>query len=571
VVNALLEIISNTKPTSTIDICGNSKFPSKIFSYDSVNKLINTSLRQRGIKQRCIFEITKENVLYCKNLMKMRSDIINVEVHHMNDIEANFVLNEIEYLGSMTLQEHNQQAIYSNIREIVEQQHSIFETLWSKSIPAEDIIKEIEQGIEREFIEVIADSKKATEIYLNLVKSLQKEGLLLFADSKAIIRAEKLGVLEYLVKASSQRGVIIKIVCPLDDSNSEIVKQISQKAPDIKILNGGSSQSGLFVADEKEFLRFDLKDPKAADFSQAIAFIVHSNSKSSVSSSKSMFELIWNEHIQYQKIKEYERQKEADKLKDEFVNIAAHELRTPIQPILGLSNVLLSRNIDPAEHDRLLGVIVRNAKRLQRLADGILDVTRIESKTFTLNKQKLNINEVIVDVIEDCRDQIEKSDIQKELACERIVYENNNKEEIIIEADRERLTQVISNLLSNAIKFTKDIKSGEDRIIRIDVKKMKKEQKEYVVASVKDSGTGIDPEILPRLFERFATKSEKGGTGLGLFISKSIIEAHGGRIWAENNPDGRGSTFTFSLPLAHNNKSYSNGNNSKVSRRFHSK
>ena len=409
--------------------------------------------------------------------MKMGSDIINVEVHHMNDIEANFVLNETEYLGSMTFQEHNQQAIYSNIREIVEQQHSIFETLWSKSIPAEDIIKEIEQGIEREFIEVIADSKKATEIYLNLVKSLQKEGLLLFADSKAIIRAEKLGVLEHLVKASSQRGVIIKIVCPLDESNSEIVKQISQKAPDIKILNGGSSQSGLFVADEKEFLRFDLKDPKAADFSQAIAFIVHSNSKSSVSSSKSMFELIWNEHIQYQKIKEYERQKEADKLKDEFVNIAAHELRTPIQPILGLSHVLLSRNIDPAEHDRLLGVIVRNAKRLQRLADDILDVTRIESKTFTLNKQKLNINEVIVDVIEDYRDQIEKSDNQKELAYERIVYENNNNEDIIIQADRERLTQVISNLLSNVIKFTKNIKSGEDRVISIDVKKMKKEQK----------------------------------------------------------------------------------------------
>jgi two-component system sensor histidine kinase VicK len=561
VINALLEIISNTKPTSTIDICGNSKFPSKIFSYDSVNKLINTSLRQRGIKQRCIFEITKENVLYCKNLMKMRNDgNINVEVHHMNDIEANFVLNETEYLGSMTLQEHNQQAIYSNIREIVDQQHSIFETLWSKSIPAEDIIKEIEQGIEPEFFEVIADSQKATEIYLNLAKSLQKEGLLLFADSKAIIRAERLGVLDYLVKASSQRGVIIKIICPLDESSSEIVKQISQKAPDIKILNGGGSQSGLFVADEKEFLRFELKDPKAADFSQAIAFIVHSNSKSSISSSKSMFELVWNEHIQYQKIQEYERQKEADKLKDEFVNIAAHELRTPIQPILGLSNVLLSRKLDPAEHDRLLGVVIRNAKRLQRLADSILDVTRIESKSFKLNKEKININDVLVDVIEDYRDQIEESDNQKKLAYEPIVYENN-KEVIIIEADRERLTQVISNLLSNAIKFTKDIKSGEEDRIHIDAKKMEKDQEEYVVVSVKDSGTGIDPEILPRLFERFASKSFSG-TGLGLFISKSIIEAHGGTIWAENNPDGRGSTFTFSLPLAHNNKRYSKGNSS---------
>jgi two-component system, OmpR family, sensor histidine kinase VicK len=130
----------------------------------------------------------------------------------------------------------------------------------------------------------------------------------------------------------------------------------------------------------------------------------------------------------------------------------------------------------------------------------------------------------------------------------RIVYENNNKEDIIIEADRERLTQVISNLLNNAIKFTKDIKGGEDRVIRIDIKKMKNEQKEYVVASIKDSGTGIDPEIIPRLFERFASKSFSG-TGLGLFISKSIIEAHGGRIWAENNKDGKGATFSFSLPI----------------------
>jgi signal transduction histidine kinase len=250
-----------------------------------------------------------------------------------------------------------------------------------------------------------------------------------------------------------------------------------------------------------------------------------------------MFELIWNEHIQYQKIKEYERQKEADKLKDEFVNIAAHELRTPIQPILGLSNVLLSRKLDPTEHDRLLGVVIRNAKRLQRLADSILDVTRIESKSFKLNKEKININDVTVDVIEDYRDQIVKSDNQK-LAYEPIVYDNN-KEGIVVEADRERLAQVISNLLSNAVKFTKDIKGGEDRVIGIDGKKMKKDQEEeYVVVSVKDSGTGIDPEILPRLFERFASKSFSGA-GLGLFISKSIVESHGGRIWAENNPDGR--------------------------------
>jgi two-component system, OmpR family, sensor histidine kinase VicK len=537
-----------------MDICGNSKFPSMIFSYDSVNKLINTSLRQRGIKQRYIFEITKQNVLYCKNLMNMRNDNNNnsLEVHHMNDIDANFALNETEYLGSITISEHNQQAIYSNVTEIVEQQHSIFETLWNKSIPAEDIVEEIEQGIEPEFFEIIVDSQKATEIYLNLAKSLQKEGLLLFADNRALVRAEKLGILYYLIKASSQKHAAIKIICPLDESNSEIVKQISQQAPDVKILNGGSSQSGLFIADQKECLRFDLKDPKAAEFSQAIGFIVHSNSKSSVSSSRSMFELIWNEHVQYQKIKEYERQKEADKIKDEFINIAAHELRTPIQPILGLTQIIYSMiDKDASQYQKekqkeMLEVVIRNANRLQRLSEDILDVTRIESQNLNLKLERLNLDEIIANAINDAKRSHQIKD-NVSLLYQRDKYDNNDC--LFIHADRGRLNQVISNLISNAIRFTK-----EGSII-IHANKEENENKVGIV-SVKDSGIGIDPEILPRLFQKFATKSYQG-TGLGLYISKSIIEAHGGKMWAENNLDGKGSTFTFSLPLAHKNKNYS--------------
>ncbi|HJT50184.1 MAG TPA: HAMP domain-containing sensor histidine kinase [Nitrososphaeraceae archaeon] len=542
VINSLLEIISNTKTNSTTDICGNSKFPSKIFSYDSVTKLINTSLRERDVKQRYIFEITKDNVIYCKNLIKMgNGDGNNIDIHHMNDIEANFALNQTEYLGSMTLSEHNQQAIYSNIPEIVEQQHSIFESLWKKSIPAEDILEEIELGVEPEFFEVIADSQKATEIYLNLAKFLQKEGLIIYADSRALNRAQKLGVLDYLIIASSQRSAKIKIICPLDEFNSGIVKQISEKAPDIKILNGGNSQSGLFVADEKEFLRFEIKDAKAPDFSQAIGFIVYSNSKSGVSSSKSMFELIWNEHVQYQKIKEYEKQKEANKLKDEFINIAAHELRTPIQPILGLSNVLLSKTIDPGIHDHLLRVIIRNAERLQKLADSILDVTRIESGLLKLRIEKIKIHDLIVDILENYTDQIDNPQNQ------RIVYESD-REDFVVKADRERITQVICNLLNNAVKFSEETKSGEDKTITIATNRFKKEQRDYVTISIRDMGTGIDAQIFPQLFSRFTSKSFSG-TGLGLFISKSIVEAHGGKIWAENNASGKGSTFTFTLPI----------------------
>ena len=541
VLNALFQIFSNTE--RTINICGNSKFPLKIFSYDLVNKLLTGSyFKQRGIKQRYIFEITKENVFRCKDIMKMD----NVELRYMDDIEANFVVNEREYLGSINLQEPNhQQAIYSNISDVVEQQHSIFETIWNKSIPAEDVIKQIEEGVEPEFFEVISDSQKATEIYVNLAKSLDKEGLLLFADSKALLRAERLGVVDYLIKAA-QSGVTIKIICPLTEDNSEIVKRISQKAPDIRILNGGSSHSGLFVADKAQILKFEIKEPKAAEFSQAIGFIIYSNSKASVSSSMSLFELIWNEHIQYEKIKEYERQKEADKIKDEFINIAAHELRTPIQPILGLSQLLYSGKVnDAAEHDRFLDTIIRNARRLQQLADSLLDVTKIQSQSLKLNKERIKINDVIIEAIEDHKDQIEKSKNSVKLVSSTTNDSSNKKEDIIVEADRERLTQVISNLLSNAIKFSNTSTGG---VINIDVKGKKVEDnKEVVVVSVKDTGTGIDAEVFPRLFSRFVSKSFSG-TGLGLFIAKSIIEAHDGRIWAENNPDGKGATFSFSIP-----------------------
>ena len=548
VLNALFQIFSDTE--RTINICGNSKFPLKIFSYDLVNKLLTgSSFKQRGIKQRYIFEITKENVFRCKNIMKMD----NVELRYMDDIEANFVVNEREYLGSINLQEPNhQQAIYSNISDVVEQQHSIFETIWNKSIPAEDVIKQIEEGVEPEFFEVISDSQKATEIYINLAKSLNKEGLLLFADSKALLRAERLGVVDYLIKAA-QRGVTIKIICPLTEDNSEIVKRISQKAPDIRILNGGSSHSGLFVADKAQILKFELKEPKAAEFSQAIGFIIYSNSKASVSSSMSLFELIWNEHIQYEKIKEYERQKEADKMKDEFINIAAHELRTPIQPILGLSQLLYSGKVnDAAEHDRFLDAIIRNARRLQRLADSILDVTKIQSQSLKLNKERIKIKDVIIEAIEDHRDQIEKSKNSIKLVSATTNDSSNKKEDIIVEADRERLTQVISNLLSNAIKFSNSSTGG---VINIDVKVKKvDDNKEVVVVSVKDTGSGIDAEVFPRLFSRFVSKSSSG-TGLGLFIAKSIIEAHGGRIWAENNPDGKGATFSFSI-ATNNSRQY---------------
>jgi two-component system, OmpR family, sensor histidine kinase VicK len=529
VINAIVDVFYDAE--HRIDICGNSKFPSLIFSFEPIRKAIIVS-KNKGIRQRYIIEVTKENIQYCKELMKLVDDL-----RHSDQIEANFALNETKYLGSITLNEPHQQAIYSNVREVIEQQHYIFDNLWNKSIVANEKIREIEEGIESEFYEIITDNEKAKNVFIDLARSIENEALLLFANSQALIRSDKLGIINYLIEASAKRrgamkGATIRIICPLTAENSHIIRKILEKAPDIRILNSEGSHSGLFIVDSSRFMRFELKEPRAEDFSEAIGFVVYSNSKVGIDSSKVFFELLWNERIQYEKLREYERLKEIQKMKDEFINVAAHELRTPIQPILGLSEILHTK-IKDIEQRQLLDTITRNAKRLQRLTDDILDVTKIESQSLKLNKERFNLNELIPNIIDGYRNHIEKDNVQVKL-----LYEPNNKDNIFVEADRVRIIQVISNLIGNAIKFTKE---GTISIITED-------KDNQVVVSVKDTGAGIDPEILPKIFTKFVTKSFQG-TGLGLFISKSIVEAHGGKIWAGNNSDGKGATFSFSLPI----------------------
>ena len=344
------------------------------------------------------------------------------------------------------------------------------------------------------------------------------------------------------------KGATIRIICPLTAENSHVINKILEKAPDIRIQNSSSSHSGIFIIDSSKFMRFELKEPRAEEFSEAIGFVVYSNSKVGVDSSKAFFELLWNEHIQYEKLREFERLKEVQKMKDDFINIAAHELRTPIQPILGLSEVLQSK-IKDIKQLELFSIIIKNAKRLQQLTDEILDVTKIESQSLKLNKEQFDINKKILNVIKDVEKQVSDSNRLKILFTEP-------KETIFVDADKVRIYQVIINLLNNALKFTKEgTISVSVNVTQKGGRNKEEEERDYddssircVIVSMKDTGSGIDPEILPRLFTKFASKSFKG-TGLGLFISKSIIEAHGGKIWAQNNSDGKGATFSFSLPI----------------------
>ncbi len=269
--------------------------------------------------------------------------------------------------------------------------------------------------------------------------------------------------------------------------------------------------------------------------------------------------------IQYNKIAkqreatirlQYNKLKEMDRMKDEFINVAAHELRTPIQPIIGLSEVLRSkmRNNDNgnnsagnAENQEYIDVILRNGQRLGKLVEDVLDVTKIESQSLQLHKEHFDLNDLIINIIDDIVAAEAESmvygmtDRRKQKNNVKITYQPRH---LAVYADRNRLAQVISNLLNNALKFT----SEGFVMITID-KKTDNNSHDIAIINVCDSGSGVDPEIMPRLFTKFSSKSFSG-TGLGLYICKKIIEAHDGRIWAENNKNGKGATFSFTLPMA---------------------
>jgi K+-sensing histidine kinase KdpD len=488
--------------------------------------------KSRGIKLRYLTEITKDNIAYCKELITI------VELRHLDGIKGNFMLSETEYLAPVILYEKGKiasQVIYSNAKEIVEQQQYVFDTIWSKAIPAEQKIREIEEGIEPEVIETIRDPIEVQLLGLDLVKVATHEILVIFSTANAFHRQEHAGAMELFKEATEERHVKIRILTPMDDIIKKKAQKFKEQEHQIDIRNIDSplqTKVTTLLVDRKFSLTVELKDDTKETSYEAIGLATYSNSKPTVLSYLSIFDTLWNQVDLYEELRDlYEQLKVHDKLQKEFINIAAHELRTPIQPILGLAEVLSSKKGSIEQYNELIDAIIRNARRLQRLTEDILDVTRIESNSLTLNKQQFNLKDIITNTINDI---IVKKDFKSKNI--KLLYE---PKDIFVEADRSRLTQVISNLLSNSVKFT--IKGT----IKITTK-IKDDQN--VILSIKDTGSGINSEIFPRLFSKFATKSDIG-TGLGLFIAKSIVEAHGGKISAENNAEGKGATFVFVLPI----------------------
>jgi two-component system, OmpR family, sensor histidine kinase VicK len=508
------------------------------YSFDAFKEILDL---HRSGKHAGIRWVTKIESIEDSRLLEVIKTFmqLGMQIRHVTTIPPmSFGVSEKEIgvtVENMRDGSLNASAIFSSEPAIVEQFAAIFEELWNRGINAKERIEEIESQT-KTFIDIIENPAEIQKRYHDLVASATQQILLFLPTTTAYRREEKIGIFESLEKAVA-RGANIRILLPTDKEIEEKIEQKIKLKKGIEIRKMKTSitteaRSKILIVDNRTYLMVELKDNSKETFVEAVGSAIISNGKSTVLSYITMFDSLWRQAELYEKLEAH------DRMQKEFVNIAAHELRTPTQAILGYSELLQN---DSGEHaaDMLKG-LTRNAYRLQSLITVILDVARIESGTLILERENLNLTDLITTAIEDAKNQLKISGKSIEISFfHKQIQDVQQKKDLIVNADKDRILQVLSNLLSNALKFTKE---GS---IAVTTEKVENE----VIVKVKDSGSGIDREIFPKLFERFVSKSEKG-TGLGLFLSKNITEAHGGRIWAENNPDGIGAMFAFSLPIA---------------------
>ena len=531
IVKEISNLIANSSELATCLTSGGMIYSHEHF-FDVNKNLLDKQKKGEHKGIRYITYINDQNM----NLVKLYLNY-GIEVKHVQNLPPmSFSFSDKKIAITIEKMEDGklvQSLLLSNEPHYLKHFASVFQELWGNGIDAAVKIKEIEEGIETAKIEIIRNPEEAMKLSRQLIKSAKHEVLRIYPSFNGFRRHIRIGAL-HLFREVLEHGISVRILVPADKQQiDEIMNGLELALPKLEIRGLDKSlqtQIGIIVVDRKESIIIELKDDAKERYYDAAGLASYSNSRPIALSYASIFETLWKQGELYEQLKAYSA------MQKEFINIAAHELRTPVQPILGLSQVLLSEK-KGGERSELLLVINRNAERLQQLIEDILDVTKIESQSLHLKTQKFNLNDLILSVISEHRNLIERQQSHK-----KIVF--NSKDDINTEGDKGRISQVVSNLLSNAIKFTE-----EEGSILISAERKKEADKNIVVVSVKDTGAGIDSEMLPRLFTKFASKSEMGGTGLGLYISKSIIDAHRGKIWSDNNSKGKGATFSFSLPL----------------------
>lgn len=456
----------------------------------------------------------------------------------------------------------------------------ISDPFWNRVTPDEGEMIQMQNESQRsgetqDIIQIIEKPDKIIQIAYEMIRSAKKEVLIMFSTANAFRRQISIGGPELLREmTSSRKDLQVRILTPADQDVELASVALGTKLDNVNVRNMEAAlqtKVTVVVVDRKLSFAVELKDDSQDDIRKALQSAVYSNTKSAAISYVTIFESLWKQVELIDQVNSFCKQlKDQQTDQREFISIAAHELRAPIQPILALAEVLKSRK-DMEKQRELLPVIIRNAKRLKELTENILDITRTENKSLELQKEPLDIDEIVIGVFNDALDE---SEFSRNI---RLVYNHNKNRKfdsalspshtessiafgsagkgssVSVTADRSRLTQVMTNLVGNAIKFSDEgdtvtVSVSEENNIQDFKRRGNGNGDRVLLVRVEDTGKGIDPEIMPRLFKKFASKSEKG-MGLGLFISKNIIEAHRGEIWADAPNKENGAAFSFTIPI----------------------
>jgi two-component system, OmpR family, sensor histidine kinase VicK len=550
--SAIIEFLSNAH--RALDICADSSWPSVAMGVDVYRNAFR-DVGVKGVKFRVVTEITKDNLSYCKEVRKLG------ELRHLDGVKGNFGVSEKESTASAALQEATllQQVIYSNVKEIVEQQQYLFEGFWNRATPAEPRIKEIEEGIILGDTEVIQDPLKVQERFINLVKSAKEEILLILPTINAFYREERLGIIRLLKEATVERNIDVRALTPVDEVIEQKVWTMMALAVDqgknldirpVQMTLAGVTVTTvtILVIDRKESLVIEKIDDSKDDFIDATGSATCSNSKPTVLSYISIFESLWQQTELYEQVKgsneKLERANEhllaTERAKEEFISMISHELKTPIVPLKGYAQMLLRPKFMGAINEKqrkAISSMLRNIEKLQALVDDVMDVYKLDLGKIKFSNCYTDIGTLINQTIAELRPLASA----KHIDLSEDIRDNGQ-----VLCDPDRIEQVLSNLIKNSIDFVPD-KAGGKITVRVE-----KDNTNNVTLTVEDNGIGIKPEKAGKLFQKFyqidtgATRRH-GGTGLGLVICRGIVEAHGGKIWVDT-AHKNGTAIKFTLP-----------------------
>ncbi|WP_148686108.1 sensor histidine kinase [Candidatus Nitrosocosmicus hydrocola] len=570
------EILSNAKE---IDIVTSTE--GLQVGYEFFQRLSNRIDEVNGLGDRkCVrvlVEVSKNNL----ELVKKYIDL-GIKVCHLKKeppiyfaVTNTDIMASIERLGKGSI---NESIFYSNDPIYIKRFKLMFERLWTDSRAGEEIAGIIQKDEEVPIIEAIESSDRTIRLIRDLISTAKHEILGILPSFEAFRRQVESGMFEHIRKVSQEKKLIIKVLVTdkieLPGGNTDIqigsgkyclvirTKGIDVRHDNVKVyeftVDGIETmtvrsiynesirpQMGMVVVDKSRSIVIEPKESRSKNALDYIGMSSYSNSSQISKSYATMFDTLWNYAEMFNLFeKSYERLKTQDKMQREFIDIVAHELRTPLQSILGLTEIVKSRAKD--EERDLLETVTENGARLHRFIENVLTTTKLEGFTSNNPRDIFDLNVLILDIVNNYQTRFRNMTKATLSDTKEIQFKCQGFDQVHkVKANKLQISMVISNIIDNAINF---IPAKQRGWIIISV-----EQKDKtVLVQIKDNGEGIHLEILPRLFTKFATKSFYG-SGLGLYTCRKIIHLHHGGIWAQNNPQNeQGATFSFSLPLVIN-------------------